>query len=256
MRTSLIDEPRLRGTRQSRVRQVAWPISTNAAVSIATGRRPVSVPLNGLSSATTRPSSAGRGARNWTCFPSGSPPPPGRVAVRAVQQLEPAAVRVHRIQMYRAAARVLPAAEHDAPVVEHVGVEVVALVEGDLADAGAVRVHHVQHEGVLVPVLVLGGELRLALVDQHGLRLALPRGREDDAAVRQVVRRDVVAFLGDDVGGDHAAQHVGGAVVFPDVPGRLLAVHRAGDQRHAHREDELRCRRTSRRCRARSTGRR
>ncbi len=63
----------------------------------------------------------------------------GRVAVGAVKQLEPAAVRIHRIQVYRAAARILPAAEHDAPVVEHVGVEVVTLVEGDLADAGAVR---------------------------------------------------------------------------------------------------------------------
>ncbi len=99
--------------------------------------------------------------------------------------------------------------------------------------------HHVQHEGVLVAVLVLRGELGLALVDQHRLRLALARGGKDDPAVRQVVRREVVAFLGHDVGLDHAAQRVGRDVVLPDVPGRLLAVHEARDQRHAHREDDL-----------------
>ena len=125
------------------------------------------------------------------------------------------------------------------PVVEHVRIEVVALVERDLADRGTVRVHHVQHEGVLVAVLVLRGELRLALVDQHRLRLALARRRKDDAAVRQVVRRQVVAFLGDDVGLDYAPQRVGRDVVLPDVPGRLLAVHEARDQRHAHREHDL-----------------
>ena len=207
---------------------------------------PCSVPWYGLISATTRPSSVGRGCRNWTsavpchCGDGRGAAGAGGVAVGAVEQREPAAVRVHRIQVYRAAARVLPAAEHDAPVVEDVGVEVVALVERNLADAGAVRVHHVKHESVLVLVLVLGGELRLALVDQHRLRLALARRGKDDAPVRQVVGRDVVAFLGDDVGGDHAPQHVGGAVVLPDVPGRLLAVHGAGDQRHAHREHDLR----------------
>ena len=93
---------------------------------------------------------------------------------------------------------------------------------------------------MLVAILILGRELRLAFVDQHGLRLALAGRGEDDPPVRQVVRRDVVAFLGDDVGSDDPAQHVGRPVVLIDVPGRLLAVHRARDERHAHREDDAR----------------
>src|SRR6185295_2527100 len=60
-----------------------------------------------------------------------------RVTIGPVQQLQVAAIRVDRIKMYRAAARVLPAAEHDAAVGEHVRVHVVALVERDLADTGA-----------------------------------------------------------------------------------------------------------------------
>src|SRR4026207_1121197 len=87
--------------------------------------------------------------------------------------------------MYRAAARVLPAAEHDATVVQHVGVEGVALVERGLADGGAVRVHHVQHEGMLIAVLVLGRELRLALVYEDRLRLPLARRGENEAPARQ-----------------------------------------------------------------------
>ncbi len=135
----------------------------------------------------------------------------GRVAVGAVEQLESRAVGINRVEVDRVvAAGVVPAAEHHAPVGQHRGVEVVALVEGELADVAAVRVHHVQHERRLDAALVQRRELRLALVEQHGARLALARGGEHDPPVGQVVRREVVAVLGDDVGGDHAAQRVAG----------------------------------------------
>ena len=106
-------------------------------------------------------------------------------------------------------------------------------------DVGAVGLHHVQHEGALAAVVGLRLVAGLAFVAQDGLRLALARRGEDDAAVGQVVRRDVMAFRGDRVRGDHATQRVGRDVVFPDRPGRrifLVLVHR---QRSAHREDEL-----------------
>ena len=64
----------------------------------------------------------------------------------------------------------------------------------------AVVVHDVQHERGLVAVFVARVELRLALVDQDRLRLSLARRDEDDAAVRQVVRRDVMTLLSGDVG--------------------------------------------------------
>ena len=107
-------------------------------------------------------------------------------------------------------------------------------------DVAAVGVHHVQHEGGLLPVLVLRLELRLALVEQDRARLALARRGEDDAPVGQIVRGEVVAFLGDDVGRDHAPQRARRHVVLPDVPGRLVLLVGALDQGLAHREDDLR----------------
>ena len=50
-------------------------------------------------------------------------------------------------------------------------------------DAGAVGVHHVQHERGFVARFGRRFELRLAFVEQDGLRLALARRGEQDAAV-------------------------------------------------------------------------
>ena len=50
-------------------------------------------------------------------------------------------------------------------------------------DVRAVGVHHVQHERGFVARLGRGLELRLALVEQDGLGLALARRGEQDAAV-------------------------------------------------------------------------
>jgi len=108
----------------------------------------------------------------------------GRVALRPIQQFEPRAVRSHRVEVELVVgACVLPATEDDAAVVEHAGIEVVALVERNLPDLRAVGVHHVQHERGFRAALVEGGELRLALVEQHGARLALPGRGERDAPV-------------------------------------------------------------------------
>ena len=62
-------------------------------------------------------------------------------------------------------------------------IQVAARVEGDLVDVGAVGVHHVQHERGFVARFGGGLELRLALVEQDGLGLALARRGEQDAAV-------------------------------------------------------------------------
>ena len=147
----------------------------------------------------------------------------GLVAVRAVQQLEPAAVGPHRIDAHLVVpGSAVPAREDDPAVVEHGRIEVVALVERDLLDVGAVGAHDVQHERRLVAVLVLRVELWLAFVEQDRLRLALAGRAEDHAPVGKVVWCDVVALAGDDVRADQAAQLAGRNDVFPDVPGRLV----------------------------------
>ena len=155
----------------------------------------------------------------------------GLVTVGAVEEFEPAAVRPHRIDAHFVVSRGgVPPREHDSAVVEHRRVQVVALVERDLLDVGAVGAHHMQHERGLVAILVLGIELRLALVEQDGLGLPLARRTEDDASVGKVVRCDVVALPGDRIRRDHAAELTRCDDVLPDVPGRLVFRVRAGNQ--------------------------
>ncbi len=111
-----------------------------------------------------------------------------------------------------------------------------ALVERDLMDSGTVRVHHVQIERRLVAVLVLRFELRLALIEQHGLGLSLARGGEDDASVGHHVRADVVGRRRILVGRriDCRPQLVTGDVIDPDAPrGSILLLH-VRLQRAAH----------------------
>ena len=103
-------------------------------------------------------------------------------------------------------------------------------------NVGAVRVHDVQHERGLVVVLVLGGELRLVLVQQDGAGLPLTRRGEHDAAVGEVVRHDVMAFLLGRVGADDATERPAGGVVLPDVPGRLIFLVRVLDDEREEAE--------------------
>ncbi len=163
-----------------------------------------------------------------------------QVAVPSVQELQVAAVRIHRIEIDSVhSARVVPAAEKNLAAVEHDRIEVVALIERHLMHVAAVGVHHVHHVSGLFPVLVLGIELRLALVEQDRLRLPLASRGIDDAAVGQVIRRHVLTRSRRDVGGDQPVKRVGSDLVFPDGPGRLV-VHVLGRvEGPAHREQHL-----------------
>ena len=148
------------------------------------------------------------------------------MALLAIKQLQVRAVGVHAIQVDRVVAGMaLPAAEHDLPIVEHRRIQVVALVERDLADVVAVFVHDVQVERELVVVLVDGRERALALVEQQRLRLRLPRRREDDTAVREILRHDVVADLRRQGRRYDPNEFTGLERVLPDIPRRHLVVH-------------------------------
>ena len=63
----------------------------------------------------------------------------------------------------------IPPAEQHLAIGQDCRIEIVTLVERDLVYVAAIVVHHVQDEGRFVPVLVLGIELGLALIQQHGL---------------------------------------------------------------------------------------
>ena len=139
-------------------------------------------------------------------------------------------------------AGVVPAAEQHLAVVEHRRLVVAALIERHLLEVvAAVVAHDVQHERRLVAILVARVVLRLAVVDQDGLRRLLPRRDENDAAVRQIVRREVVALLSREVVDDEPPQPIGRDLVLPDVPLRLVFVVEieALVDGAAHREQHL-----------------
>ena len=99
------------------------------------------------------------------------------MAVLAVEELEPCAVRIHLVKSQVViAAGVVPTGEDDLPVRQHRWIEIVVLVEGNLVDVGAVGIHHVEHECRLVAILILRGELRLAFIEQDRFRLPLAGG--------------------------------------------------------------------------------
>ena len=65
-----------------------------------------------------------------------------------------------------------------------------------------------QHERRFAAVIGLRIELRFTFIEQDCLGLTLARGAEHDAAIGQVMRRDIMAFFGDDVGQNQATQRV------------------------------------------------
>ena len=163
----------------------------------------------------------------------------GVVAVHAVEKLEVGAVRVGAVEADAVdVGHVVPAAEHHPAVVQHGRVEVRALIEGDLVKVGAVLVDDVERERFVVSILVEGGELRLALVEQDRLGPPLPGGGKHDPAVRQKARCHVLTVLGRDVGLDHPPQLVQLQVVDPDVPGRLIVLVEVGVFGRTHREHQ------------------
>ena len=134
----------------------------------------------------------------------------------------------------------IPAAPHHAAVGEHAGIDVVALVVGDLMQFAAVGLHDMQHERGLVQVLGLPLEFRLALIQQHRAGVELARGCEQDASIRKIVRGDVLrAGAGRVRGRQYGVQVVGRHHVFPDIPVRRIPVLLLWRQRAAHRENDL-----------------
>ena len=164
----------------------------------------------------------------------------GVVAPLAVQQFQLGAVRIHPVQVHLVVGHVVvPAAEDDLAVLHHRRVEVVALVKGNLLEARAVVVHDMQVERKLFLVLIHGRERTLVLVKQQCLRLRLARRCENDAAVRQVFRHDVVADFCRQVIGNYANQRIRLEGVLPDVPRRdLVFFVDAFLERRAHRKQQ------------------
>jgi len=128
----------------------------------------------------------------------------------------PRAVRVHLEQQPREVMRqvgVFPAAVQQAAVVQHGGAPVVVLIETQLADAAAVRIHQAQ----------VGDRVAAAHAGHAGK--AARRGKYDTLIrqvagvvvvdVRRIVRRDLPQAAGRAVSAD-----------LPDLPAAILAGHR------------------------------
>ena len=106
------------------------------------------------------------------------------------------AVRVHAIEVYTVVAGlagIVPAAEHNGAIIGHHRVEVVALVEGNLLNVLAIIIHHMQNKGGAVSLLVQTGVLGLAFIKQYRFRDPLTGGGENDSAIGQIGRRNVLA---------------------------------------------------------------
>ncbi len=106
-------------------------------------------------------------------------------------------------------------------------------------DVTAGCIHDVQHESRVLPILVARVELRLAFVEQDRLGLTLASRDEQESAIRQVVRRDVVAGLRRDVGRDDPVQRIGRERVLPDLPRRLFVHVLVRIERAAHGEQHF-----------------
>ena len=164
-------------------------------------------------------------------------------AVRAVQHEHVGAVGLDGEDREAVAlAHMLPAREHDVAVRAHHRVAVMALVDRDLRDRRALRVHRVKVEHALALVLV---ERVVRGAERLGLAGGLAVGREHEAgAGRQIGRVDVV--VGGRVGEAPVAaagETTGRHVVFPDVPvagaGRAAIDRRGVGGGAAHRKHDL-----------------
>ena len=82
------------------------------------------------------------------------------------------AVRVDAVEVHTVVpglAGIIPAAEHNGAIIRHHGVEVVALVEGDLFNVLTIVVHHMQNKPGAITLLVQTGILGFAFIKQHRL---------------------------------------------------------------------------------------
>ncbi len=109
-----------------------------------------------------------------------------------------------------------------------------ALVVRHLLYASAIVIDDVQIEGEFVLIFVHRREAGLALVQQHSLRTRLTRRRENNAAVREILRHDVVADLRGQVRRDDAPQLGRLECVLPEIPGRQIRFIEIRIERKAH----------------------
>ena len=91
------------------------------------------------------------------------------MALRTVQKFHVAAVRIRRVNVdFVIADGIVPAAEYDSPSLEmgqYLRVKVVTLVEGYLADIGAIGIHDMQYQRVNVLVFIERGIARFTFVN-------------------------------------------------------------------------------------------
>ena len=88
------------------------------------------------------------------------------MAERAVVQLQIGTVGIDRVKMHGAATRRgIPTCKQHAAIAEHQRVQVVTLVEGDLANAATVAAHDVQIEGRFAAIIGLCFKLRLTFIE-------------------------------------------------------------------------------------------
>ncbi len=117
-------------------------------------------------------------------------------AVVAVARRQARSVGVELIEAQPVLRETIPAGEQHPALDVDQRLQVVALVVADLVDIAPVRIHHVEHQGVLIVVFGLGRELGFAVVKQHRPVAALAGGAEQDAVIRQVLWADVLTCLG------------------------------------------------------------
>ena len=130
-------------------------------------------------------------------------PDQAAVGVPAKQISQFSAVRVDPIKVgsvIPGLARVIPAAEQDITVPGHRRVKIMALVEGNLLNAAAVRFHYVQHERRPLTVFIQCRILGFALIQQYRPGTSLAGGRKNNPAVRQIGRCNVLPGFGNYVG--------------------------------------------------------
>ena len=112
-----------------------------------------------------------------------------------------------------------------------------ALVECYLLQPGTITADDMQVERLLIAIFVHCAEAALAFVEQYRSRPHLPGRREDDPAIRQVLRHDVVTNFGRQIRWNHAPENVVFECVFPEVPGWLVCIIEVGIERAAHGEE-------------------
>ena len=97
----------------------------------------------------------------------------------AVKVAQPGTVRIDAIKVHTIVSSltgIIPTTENDGAIAHNHGVQVMALVKGDLLDIAAIVIHDMKQKRRTVQFLVQAGILRLALIQQNRLGYALACG--------------------------------------------------------------------------------